>query len=384
MSLLVPNVCSKLEPAPRTGIVRNHAIEINTVNAPQWSDLLCQFDDATIYQTWSYGAIHWGREQLEHVVLRQDGEVVGLAQLRLVRLPFSQTGIAYVRWGPLFRLRGLPPDLGRCQAMLAALKAEYVDRRGMMLRLVPHAFDADPFSAALKSQCVSMGMTPNPQFPSYRTARLDLSSSLLDLRKSLDQKWRNCLNSAERNGLTLVQGSSLALYDRFLEVYREMMTRKRFETTVRVDEFRKLQQDLPEPSKMQVFLCEKDGRTLNAIVISAIGDTAIYLLGATAEAGLNLKGAYLLQWSAISWLKSRACRYYDLGGINPQRNPGVYHFKSGFGADEVQQIGAYDLAGSWRSAAFVKAVERFQALGRQTKVWLAECSLVLARTKPKS
>ena len=163
-----------------------------------------------------------------------------------------------------------------------------------------------------------------------------------------------------------------------------MMARKRFETTVGVDEFRKLQQDLPEPLRMQVFLCEKDSQTLNAIVISAIGDTAIYLLGATAEAGLSLKGAYLLQWSAILWLKSRGCRYYDLGGINPERNPGVYHFKSGFGADEVQQVGAYDLAGSWRSAAFVKAGERFQALGRHTRAWLAEYSSVLARTKPKS
>ena len=208
MSVLVPNVRSELESALRTEIVRNHTVEIDTVNPAQWSGLLCQFDDATIYQTWSYGAIHWGREQLEHVVLRRDGEVVGLTQLRLVRLPFAQTGIAYVRWGPLFRLQGHSPDLGRWRAILAALKAEYVDRRGLMLRLVPHGFEADPFSAALKSQCVSMGMTPNPQFPSYRTARLDLSSSLQDLRKGLDQKWRNCLNSAERNGLTVVQGTA--------------------------------------------------------------------------------------------------------------------------------------------------------------------------------
>jgi lipid II:glycine glycyltransferase (peptidoglycan interpeptide bridge formation enzyme) len=116
-------------------------------------------------------------------------------------------------------------------------------------------------------------------------------------------------------------------------------------------------------------------------VISALGDTAIYLLGATSAAGLNLKGAYLLQWSAISWLKSRGFHFYDLGGINPQRNPGVYHFKSGLGAEESEQVGTYDLVESWPSAVLVKAGEQIQSLQRKTKAWLAGKAPVFARAR---
>ena len=66
---------------------------------------------------------------------------------------------------------------------------------------------------------------------------------------------------------------------------------------------------MPAPLKMQIFLCEKEGQLLNALIVTAIGDTAIYLLGATTDEGTKLKGAYLLQWRAIQWLKERGCRW---------------------------------------------------------------------------
>src|SRR5207248_3101437 len=105
-------------------------------------------------------------------------------------------------------------------------------------------------------------------------------------------------------------GANSDFYERFLTAYREMMSRKRFETTVDVAEFREMQRHLPMSLKMQVFLCLKSSKVLNALVVSALGDTAIYLLGATSDEGLKLKGAYLLQWRAIQWLKEKGCRWY--------------------------------------------------------------------------
>ena len=74
------------------------------------------------------------------------------------------------------------------------------------------------------------------------------------------------------------------------------------------------------------------------LVASAMGDSAIYLLGATSDAGLNSKGAYLLQWTLIPWLKERGVKSYDLGGIDPEGNPGVYHFKRGLSGIDTCQI----------------------------------------------
>ena len=76
-----------------------------------------------------------------------------------------------------------------------------------------------------------------------------------------------------------------------------------------------------------------------------MGDTAIYLLGATNERARELKAAYFLQWQAMLWLKDRGARWYDLGGIDPEANPGGYHFKSGFGGNETMQLPIHAVIG---------------------------------------
>ena len=113
-----------------------------------------------------------------------------------------------------------------------------------------------------------------------------------------------------------------------------MRRRKTFETSVDVEEFGRIQQSLPERHRLRVMIAYEGEVAIAGLVVSAMGDTGIYLLGATGDAGLNAKGAYLLQWSLIAWLKENGCTRYDLGGIDPASNPGVYHFKKGLsGAD---------------------------------------------------
>jgi lipid II:glycine glycyltransferase (peptidoglycan interpeptide bridge formation enzyme) len=348
--------------------------QVGRLTAAEWSDLLAQFDDGSVYQTWAYGAIHWGRDQLTHVVLKRNGKAVAAAQVRVMTLPAIRKGIAYLRWGPLCRLRDEPFDAEILRRMTAALKEEFVERRGLLLRVIPSTFENDSFAEQWKSTWAGLGLVRNEAEHVYRTLRLDLAPPLDQLRKRLNQKWRNCLNSAERNGLTVTVGSDITLYDKFLAAYQRMMARKQFDTTVDAVEFRKMQLELPEPQKMRILLCEKDGNTLNAIVISGMGDSGIYLLGATTEEGLNLKGAYLLQWRAIEWLKQQGCRWYDLGGINPETNPGVFHFKSGMSGQDVSQLGTFEAGADWMNKLCLKAGAQAKAVAGKLRSWKRKSS----------
>src|SRR5690349_14718338 len=94
------------------GPARNHTwrAEVDRVTQAEWSQLLELFEDANIYQTWSYGAIRWGARNLSHIVLKRDDEVVAIAQLRIVRPGNLGFGIAYLRWGPMFHRRGTDLD----------------------------------------------------------------------------------------------------------------------------------------------------------------------------------------------------------------------------------------------------------------------------------
>jgi lipid II:glycine glycyltransferase (peptidoglycan interpeptide bridge formation enzyme) len=340
-------------------------IKVDGINAVQWHALLQQFDDAGIYQTWTYGAVHWSPGQLSHITLERDGEVIAMVQLRIIHVPLIKKGIAYIRSGPVCRRRNEPFNQAALREIIKAVKDEYVDRRGLVLRMIPSVFESDPFAESFRSNLAAFGLKRNDEVRTYRTVRLDLTPSLQELRRRLSPKWRNKLNGAERNALTIREGASADLYDEFMTAYQEMMARKKFDTTVDVAEFKEIQTQLPDKFKMQVFLCENDGKILNALVVSAIGDTAVYLLGATSDEGLKLKGAYLLQWRAIQWLKERGCRWYDLGGIDPVQNPGVYEFKSGFSGEETSQLGTFELSTNWTSSVCVAATEQLQSVVRK-------------------
>lgn len=313
-------------------------IEVDSAAPAAWAEMLDLFNDANIYQTWSYGRVRWGDENLSHIVLKRDGEPLAIAQLRIVRPTRLKFGIAYLRWGPLCerRDRSLSPDVAT--AMAQALEEEYVHKRKLFLRILPNAFEGSLRATAIRSGFSKFIPEPLVRENTYRTFVLDLAPEIGQLRKGLDAKWRNKLSGAERNKLQVVTGNGSGEYRTFCEIYRDMRQRKEFETTVDVEEFGRIQEDLPECHRMHILIAQDGGVPVAGLVASAMGDSAIYLLGATSDAGLHAKGAYLLHWQLLGWLKARGVRWYDLGGIDPESNPGVYQFKRGFSGADVCQI----------------------------------------------
>jgi lipid II:glycine glycyltransferase (peptidoglycan interpeptide bridge formation enzyme) len=222
--------------------------------------------------------------------------------------------------------------------MARALQEEYVGKRGLLLQILPNAFAGSPRAALFQSVFSSFTQEPQASTNLYRTFVLDLAPPIEQLRKNLDGKWRNKLNQSEKKGLNIVAGNSGTEYRTFCRMYDQMWKRKTFETTVDVEEFGRLQEDLPENHRMRILICEQDEVPVAGVVASAMGDSAIYLLGATSDDGLNAKGAYLLQWTLIQWLKENGIKWYDLGGIDPEGNPGVYTFKKGLSGADVSHL----------------------------------------------
>jgi lipid II:glycine glycyltransferase (peptidoglycan interpeptide bridge formation enzyme) len=330
-------------------------VEVDGATPVEWSAMLNLFEDANIYQTWSYGAVRWGSKNLSHLVLKRSGEVVGIAQLRIVRPTRFNFGMAYLRWGPLCHRRERELDADAVLSVSRALHEEYVCKRGLLLQIIPNAFVDSPRAAIFKS--AFSVFTPDRRTASraYRTFVLDLALPVEQLRKNLDKKWRNQLTRSEKNGLKIVAGNGADEYRTFCRMYNEMWKRKAFESTVDIEEFKRIQEDLPETHRMRILICEQDGVPVAGVVASAMGDSAIYLLGATSDDGLNAKGAYLLQWTMIQWLKENGIKWYDLGGIDPEGNPGVYSFKRGLSGTDVSQLTPLVACNSVLSSAVVRA-----------------------------
>lgn len=330
-------------------------VEVDRATPAEWSQMLDHFDDANLYQTWSYGAVRWGRKNLSHLVLKRNGEVVGMAQLRIIRPTRLSFGMAYLRWGPIFHQCGKELGADTALRIACALQEEYVDKRRLLLQVLPNAFVESPRAALFQS--AFSAFAPERRTPAnvYRTFVLDLAPPIEQLRKNLDAKWRNKLTQSEKKGLQVVAGNGTREYEMFCRMYEQMWKRKSFVTTVDVEEFRRIQEDLPEAHRMRILICEQDGMPVAGLVASAMGDSAIYLLGATSDDGLTARGAYLLQWTLIQWLKENGFKWYDLGGIDPEGNPGVYSFKRGFSGAEVSQLTPLVACNSLVSSAIVRA-----------------------------
>ncbi len=320
-------------------------VEIEKISKNDWAELLPSFSDSNIYQTWSMGGIKSGQKSLSHLILKGEEGVVAMAQVSIKKLPGLKGGIATVYWGPLWRRRGRPADYNVLDKMIEALKNEYVTKHGFLLRIWPVGFENS--GEGIISILKKYGFTRNLRVPPYRTLLLDLSPSLEELRKNLAPKWRNQLNTAEKGNLRLVEGSNDEMYLTFLRMLHEMVSRKKFKSQVDYDRYGRIQNDLPEFLKMKIIVCACEGEPVSAGVFSAIGGTGTYLLGATANNGLRDNGSNLIQWAVIKWLKERGCQWYDLGGIDPSGNPGVYHFKRGIAGKtgrEVTHVGQFYLA----------------------------------------
>jgi hypothetical protein len=347
--------------------------EADTVDQAQWSTLLDLFEDGNLYQTWSYGAISWGAGNLSHLVLRRGGDVVGIAQLRLVRPVWPRCGLAYLRWGPLCHLKGKELDPKTVQQMAAALHAEYVRKRGLFLRIIPNALQGTVRAGAFQAAFSAFTAEAFRPGQTHRTLVLDLSPPLEELRRKFDQKWRNQLNRAEKNGLELIEGDGAEEFDVFLQMYEQMVARKKFDTSTNVRQFAEFQRDLPRNQRMRILLCRHQGVPVAGLVGTGMGDSGIYLHGATSDEGLNLKGAYLLQWRMIQWLKENGVRYYNLGGINPETNPGVYHFKKGLSGEDVLYLPPWAACENPLSALFARAADFGQrGLRRVLRNWVAD------------
>src|SRR5208283_4768982 len=100
-------------------------------------------------------------------------EVVAMAQAAVRKVIGFPVGIAYVPWGPIWRLKSKATKTGAFQEIIKALRVEYAHNRGLLLRVSPNeiAIDSDCDKAATQLTEAGFRLTSLP----YRTLLLDIT-----------------------------------------------------------------------------------------------------------------------------------------------------------------------------------------------------------------
>ena len=315
---------------------------IQKLDQVEWSNLALNYLDYNYRQLWAFGkeaADKLGAIS-EFVAISDSSEVIGLANVRIKKLPFLNMGIAYITGGPIVRnKRHIQINIFmRC---LEALQEEYTYKRNLLLRIITPLGEKE-WLKKQRNVFKNTNFVLIDSFNVYRTIVIDLEYSEAELRRRLHQKWRNCLNNSEKNDIEILKGFDDVLFKKFDLLFNELRERKEFHVDLEPAFYAKVQQQLKESEKFVVHIAQFNDKPVAAHVGSYLGDTAVYLLGASSIDGNRLNASYLLQWHVMLFAKENGCRWYDLGGIDPQGNPGVYRFKQRMGGFELTAAGPYE------------------------------------------
>jgi hypothetical protein len=315
------------------------------VDRKTWLEHAPKFSDYNYRQSWEFGtacALRVGA-RAEHVAIGQkERQILSLADVRVRKLPVIGGGIAYINGGPLVYKEGRQDsnqgDLH--SAVIGNLVEEYVVRRKFSLRISPPII-CDSLETNWARKLLDFGFMEIPK--KKGTVILDIRPDEAEIRRSFHQKWRNCLSKSEKTGMSLRISTDASVFSDFIPLFNELVEEKHFSVDLDSNFYANVQKAASEKDKFIVILAQYDGKPVAGHVSSMLGDTCVYLLGASNGVGRATNAAYLLQWKAIQLGKAAGCKWYDLGGIDSLANQGVYTFKKRMGGQEIIIPGPFQL-----------------------------------------
>lgn len=313
--------------------------ELVRLNHAEWRVRASEFADYTYRHLWEFGTACAERQGFENefIAVTRSGRVISLAHVRIKRIFGLPIGIAYINGGPLIR-KGDDPLEGLAET-LEALKDFYVKRQKLVLRIQPPFADPEWNE---RQAAVYLGSGFRDLKRGYQTILLDLRLREEEIRMQLAQKWRNRLNRALRSEIRVVNRQDDAAFQEFCRLYDILLERKQFETDLEADFYYRVHRQLCEADRFGILLAYMDDVPVAGYVYSLLGHCGVLLLGASTQAGMMHSASNLLQWHLIRTLKNRGGLWYDIGGIDPQDNPGVYQFKKGLRGIEVTVPGPFE------------------------------------------
>lgn len=300
-------------------------LQTRIVSGAEWDRIIAEFDETCQEQLHAFAATRWPSVAQEPMLFLLDGEIVGGSLMMVQPLPLRLGRIAVSKWGPMLKDAKRPDADAIHAGMVEALIADYADKRGQMLSVLPRA-SITPVNREYE-RLLARGFKRGSEltFPNRYIVNLRLDDAAL--RKSFHQKWRYHLNKSEKAGLSFEHAGPDRIGE-FETLYTAMTDRKQFTDHSAYGTVTALMNiDVPA-LRPELFFVRHDGELVAGALVFKAGDRAVYLYGATNDQALPLRAGYFLHWHVIRWLRANtSATWYDLGGTDGFQ--GLHQFKKG-------------------------------------------------------
>ena len=314
---------------PETGV----RVSVDELSDAEWDKSFGGLGNLHYEQTAGYTTAQWGDRKSSHIVLRDGGGIVGGARVTLLKLPSVSRGVAWVRFGPIWRPRGTDPDTSAYKSVVQAMIDEYCTRRGLLLSILPRP---DPDFGQIEQQALSeLGFANRNRYSDWDHYFVNVSLDEDAQRRSLSRHWRRSLKEAHAAGLDIGFCTDEASFKQFEDLHYRMIERKDAKRTGPIHILHKLRAQLPEDA-LKLVLVSHRGKPVAGAVFAPLGDIAYYILGSTSDEALPLRAGFAKHWWIMQWLSERGVKWYDIGGT--AGNKGLEVFKSGLAGREGRVV----------------------------------------------
>jgi hypothetical protein len=300
-----------------------------------WDRTLMGFDDCSPYQSYAWGeyrkALGW--EPCRWIAFDHEGKAVAMIQGGLRRYAFG-VGLIWCEGGPVGELTVCDDSLQ------TAIKA------GTGLKRIYFRFRCDRrrhIDDVLRLSAQGWRTTWSPLTSNY-SLDLDLTQDEDRVLAACDRNFRRNLRNSSASKVTVTQWSH-ASADEVLSVYASMQNLKGIEEQLSRAEISQMLRELNQG--LVLYRCNDEaGEVVSLLGVLIAGAKATSLLWATSEKGRQLLASYPIFWAIIQHCRRSGVRVFDLAGVDPIRNPGVYRFKRAAGGQPIEYLGEWDWATS--------------------------------------
>ena len=181
-----------------------------------------------------------------------------------------------------------------------------------------------------------------PKFPmsSGFSMSYELSGNEVERLNKTTSNWRHNLKRSQRYGLQIERWENPD-FNAIAVLYREMETFKSIPKQHSEAELQALFTNCKD--HVVVYRClGKDGRLLAIRAAGISGLVAMDLLAAAGTDARKVYASHATLWALLGYCYQLGLREYDLSGVDPVGNKGVFDFKHGTGAKLVECLGEWE------------------------------------------
>ncbi|MFA5775173.1 MAG: peptidoglycan bridge formation glycyltransferase FemA/FemB family protein [Ilumatobacteraceae bacterium] len=297
----------------------------------EWDATLQSFDDANIYQSWRWG-LHrsnfgWSAT---HFAYSSNRSVSAIAQV----LHRKVTPLATVCWipgGPIGDQNTWGPDFISCIRKQFPTPMIYI-----------HISPMTPCSDEGSTRLQSLGWRkPTSMLNSDKTLVYEIDPDSSKRREKLSGNWSRNLSRGEQRELTVSEwtqptSSEIAELTNEMSEFKHLSNeRHQLERTTEslLNNF--------ESDVLMTKCVNSDGEILALRGAIKLGHKAFDMFAAATPAGRKEYASNLCFWKLIELCQRDGITFYDLSGVDPQNNAGVYNFKKGIGATDFTYLGEW-------------------------------------------